>query len=348
MPGKKENTSKRKKEHIEICLRKDVSFRSKTNGLERYEFEHYAITEVEIDKIDFSTRFFNKTISYPFLISCMTGGTYEAVNLNKQLALATRELNIPIGAGSQRQAVEDNEFLKSFKILREEAGNVPILGNIGAAQIASAKDPAGLVKELIDMLEADAFVIHLNPAQELFQKEGNTNFKGLLNAVEKICSSISIPIIAKEVGAGISANAAVKLLQVGVKGIDVAGAGGTSWTAVEMIRNKNNQDFFRDWGLPTSYCINEVKKLKNDFSFCLIASGGINSGIETAKTLALGADITASARIILNEAAKKGAEGVVNLLKNWFNEVRKIMYLTGAQDLESLSKIKMIMKEELF
>lgn len=348
MPQKRENTSERKKEHLQICIKRDVSFKTKSNGFENYEFEHYALTEVEIDKIDFKTVFFGKKVNYPFIISCMTGGTEKSVSINRYLAEAAKELNIPIGVGSQRQALEDRKHLDSFKVIRKEAGNVPVLGNIGGAEIASAEKPADLIKKLIEMIEADAMVIHLNPLQELFQKDGDPSFKGLLKAIEKTCSSIEIPVIVKEVGAGISAAAAEKLIETGVKGIDVAGAGGTNWAAVEMIRNKNNDPYFREWGIPTSYCIKEINKLKKRRSFTLIASGGINTGIDAAKSLALGADYTASARIILQSAVEKKAEGVVDLVKNWFSAVSKVMYLTGAGNLREFAKVKLIKREDFF
>ena len=348
MPKNSENISKRKKEHLEICLKEDVSFKIKTNGFDNYEFEHCAVTEVEINKIDFVTDFLNKSISYPFLISSMTGGTHDSIEINEHLATAARELNIPIGVGSQRQLLENNEYLKSFKVIKQKAGSIPVLGNIGAAQIVLEKEPQLLIKKLTDMIEADAMIIHLNPLQELFQVPGNTSFKGLIKAIDKISNSIPTPLIVKEVGAGISGSSARRLLEAGVKGIDVAGAGGTSWSAVEMIRNNEFDDYFRDWGLPTTYCINEVKKLKDSYSFSLIASGGVNSGIDVAKSLALGADMAASAKTVLKTVVEKGSDGVVELIRKWFNIVAKIMYLTGAQDLNAFSKVKIIKKEDIY
>ncbi len=347
MPGKREETSERKKEHIEICLNKEVSFKAKGNGLDNYDFIHSAVTEVDINKINFTSNFLRKKISYPFLISCMTGGTFDSININKELALAAGELNIPIGVGSQRQALENDNYIKSFKVIRQSAGNVPVLGNIGAKQIVTAKNPADLINRLADMVDASAVVIHLNPLQELFQKNGETDFGGLIKSVEKACRGGRVPVFAKEVGSGISGIAASSLLNAGIKGIDVAGAGGTSWSAVEMYRNGNYDEYFRDWGLTTSYCIKEVYKLKKKYKFELIASGGINSGIDVAKGLALGADMAASARIILKEVIKNGNRGVVNLIENWFNTVAKIMYLTGSKDLDSFRKNKLIKKEEL-
>ncbi len=284
----------------------------------------------------------------------MTGGTSEAENINAQLAVAANELNIPLGVGSQRQALENTRHHNSYKILRRNAPSIPLLGNIGAAQIALLKDFKS-INFLVDLIEADAMVIHLNSAQELLQPGGEPNFKGLLKNIERLAKSTNAPLIAKEVGSGISKEAAVKLLNAGVKGIDTAGAGGTSWTAVEMLRDKNlkfqnekNKNDFWDWGLPTSYCIKEIAKLKKKNNFILIGSGGINSAIEAAKALALGSDLVASARIILHELDKNGTEGVVKLIENWFNVIKQIMFLTGSKNLKEFKNKKLILKKELF
>ena len=178
-------TSKRKKEHIELCLTDKVAFRSKTNGFDRYDFIHDALTEVDISKISFQTKLFSKNINYPFLISCMTGGTEEAENINQRLAVIAEELKIPIGVGSQRQAFENKDNHNSYKVIRKTAKSVPVFGNIGAAQVVQSKNQDDILS-LIDMLEADAFVVHLNPLQELLQPEGEPNFVGLLKKLEKL------------------------------------------------------------------------------------------------------------------------------------------------------------------
>lgn len=343
----KNKTSNRKKEHLEICLTDKILF-NKSNGFDNYEFPHNAITEVDIHKIDFSFKFFEKVINYPFLISCMTGGTIEAERINEKLAVVASELKIPIGVGSQRQALERNNFHFTYKVVRQNAKNVPVLGNIGSAQVANSKKIVDEVKFLIDLVEADAMVIHLNPLQELFQVEGETNFKGLLKKIEKLTSKISIPFIAKEVGSGISKDVAKNLLDVGIKGIDVAGSGGTSWAKVELERNKSSNEFFGNWGLPTSYCVRTVYKLKRNYNFLLISSGGINNGIDIAKSIALGADLAASARHILKELIQNDIDGVKNLITNMFDDVKKIMYLTGCQTIKEFKKIKLIKKAELF
>jgi isopentenyl-diphosphate delta-isomerase len=341
------SVSLRKKEHIELCLTDKVSFKEKTNGFEHYDFEHYAITEVDLKKIDFTTPFFKKRISFPFLISCMTGGTKEAGSINSRLAVAANELNIPIGIGSQRQALENNLHHGTYTIIRQNAPSVPVLGNLGAAQLVMMHnfDPVQL---LVDLVEADAMIIHLNPAQEILQSNGDPSFIGLLWKLEKLVKKIKIPVIVKEVGAGISKKVALRLLNVGVKGIDVAGAGGTSWSGIEILRSGNTEDnIFWDWGLPTSFCIKEVSKLKKDYKFMLIGSGGINSPFDAAKAFALGADLTSSARIILQELNNNDVEGVKKLIISWFEVIKKIMFLTGAQKLNEL-KNNLILKEKLF
>jgi isopentenyl-diphosphate delta-isomerase len=275
----------------------------------------------------------------------MTGGTGEAENINAQLAIAAEELQIPVGVGSQRQALENENLRKSYEIIRKNARTVPVLGNLGAAELVKLKSFKP-VQMLIDLIEADVFVIHLNPLQELLQPEGTPDFKGLLKSLKKLIREISVPVIVKEVGAGINDKAAEKLLDVGVKGIDVAGAGGTSWAGIEMIRNKKDVDeYFWDWGLPTSYCLKDCSRLKKNYQFILIGSGGINSGVDAAKAFALGADYTASARIILKSLDGNGIEGVNNLVHNWFDTIRKIMFLTGSNSLKDLRKKKLIRRE---
>jgi isopentenyl-diphosphate Delta-isomerase len=348
MPDNSSPISKRKKEHLELCLSDEVSFRKKKNGFENYEFRHYAITEVDISKINFKSEFFGKKINYPFMISCMTGGTGEAEELNSQLAIAARQLNIPMGVGSQRQALENEQFHKSYKVIRKNAPGIPVIGNIGASQIVKLKS-LDKVRYIAELIEADAMTVHVNPLQELMQEHGEPLFKGLLKTLEKLVKYIDIPVIVKEVGAGISKETAYKLLNAGVKGIDVAGAGGTSWAGVEILRNHNEvNDNFWDWGLPTSYCIRTVSKLKSKFDFTLIGSGGVYDGQDIAKAIALGADITASARIILQVLNKSGIEGVVKLIKDWFETVSKIMFLTGTESISDLNYDKIIRKEKLF
>ena len=341
-------TSQRKKDHIKLCLTDQVGFKTKTNGFENYEFEHFAATEIQIDKINLAVKFFSKKVNLPFLISCMTGGTGEAQMINEKLALAAKELNIPVGVGSQRQALENNKFHSTYKTVRRNAGNIPILGNIGAAQVAKSKKILDEVRLLVDLVEADAMTIHLNPLQELMQKEGETDFKGLLKNIEKLCAKLGVPIIIKEVGAGINKFAARMLLNAGVDGIDIAGVGGTNWAAVELLRNDKSENILSEWGLPTSYCLRRIFELKKKYKFMLISSGGITNGVEIAKSLALGADFAASARPVLVEVVKNDVQGVIDLINSWFKTVKNIMYLTGSSNIKQLRKGKLIRKTVMY
>jgi isopentenyl-diphosphate delta-isomerase len=340
-----DSTSGRKNDHLRLCINEDVGFKEKTAGFEQYDFLHYSVTEVDIRQINFASTFLGKKINFPFLISCMTGGTEEAGNINALLASAAEELKIPVGAGSQRVMLEDEIHAGSFRIIRKNAPTVPVLSNIGAAEVVKYKSPAKF-RKLIDELEADALVIHINPLQELIQPEGTPYFSGLLKSIEKLVNSLDVPVIVKEVGSGISYRAAKKLLDAGVWGIDVAGAGGTSWAGVEILRkNSTAENYFWDWGLPASYCIKEVSLLKKKYKFSLIGSGGINSGIDAAKAFALGADIVASARPVLKELSKNGISGIKNLVIKWFEDISKIMFLTGSKNLKQLRGAKIIRKE---
>ncbi len=338
---------KRKEEHLALCSSDAVAFKGLTSGFEHYSFLHHAITEVDIDAIDLKSDFFGKGINLPFFISCMTGGTDDTVNINLKLARAARELNVPLGLGSQRYALGTDRFNDHFKRIRDAAGDVPLIGNIGAAQMVEE----GIIEKLDELIRnsgIDALSVHLNAAQELFQKGGETKFKGLLTAIAGIKKSLDIPLIVKETGAGIDDISADELLWVGVDMIDVAGAGGTSWSGVEILRGggDNSHDFW-DWGLPTSYCIRKAHELRIQYKFKLSASGGINTGMEAAKALALGADLVASARRVLRELNTGGEAGVVTMVSDWFDTVKKVMFLTGSPTLEELRMGKIKKKTEL-
>ncbi len=344
----KNKIADRKKDHLELCISGKVEFSERTTGFEKYSFEHYAPTEIDIKKIDLSGEFYGNKIDFPFMISSMTGGTKKAERINEKLAVVSEELNIPLCLGSQRHALEEKNNYYSYRVVKDVAKNIPIVGNIGAAQVAKSKDPADLFNKIINMVNARAIIVHLNPLQELIQPEGETDFSGLMKNLELVCKKIDVPVIAKEVGSGISKTAARKLLETGVRGIDVAGAGGTSWAAVEQLRSNQKDLYFREWGLSTSYCIRTVNELKKEYSFTLIGSGGINNGIDIAKSIALGADLTASARTILVELMKKDVDGTIDLIKSWFMTVKKIMYLTGSDSIKKLKKVPLIREKEMY
>ena len=337
----------RKKEHLELCATDAVAFKTKSAGFDRYDFLHCATTEVDLKKISFESKFLKKTTAYPFIISCMTGGTEGANNINLQLAETAKTLNIPLGIGSMRFALATTKYDHAFRSIRKASGIVPLLANIGAAQIIEMKKNFDGLKRLADVLESEAFIVHLNPLQELLQHKGQAEMRGLMSAIKQFAKEIRIPVIIKEVGSGISLKDAKKLLDAGVKGIDVAGAGGTSWGGVEILRNGDGKHSeFWDWGMPTTYCIKEIAKLKKNKKFVLIGSGGINSAFDAAKALALGADHIASARIILQTLQTKGIEGTISLITEWFDIIKKIMYLTGCDSLSKFNERVLIKKED--
>ncbi|MFA6598552.1 MAG: type 2 isopentenyl-diphosphate Delta-isomerase [Ignavibacteriaceae bacterium] len=348
MTEQTEHIITRKKEHLELCKTDAVQFKEKTSGFEKYDFLHAALSEVQIEKIDLSKKFFGKKVSYPFLISCMTGGTTEGENINLQLAEVAAELNIPLGLGSLRFALETSRYDDHFVQIRKTAKEVPILGNIGGAQLVKMKSFKPLFS-LLDKVQSDVLVVHLNPLQELLQKNGEPDFYGIKKSLQKLVKQSQIPIIVKEVGSGISKKVAQALLDLGVAGIDVAGAGGTSWAGVEILRNKQPvENPFWDWGIPTSFCIKTIAELKKENKFMLIGSGGINTSFDVAKALALGADFAASARTILQTLIKSREPGVVSLIKDWFEDVKRIMFLTDSQNLRSFGKGKLILKKDYY
>ena len=349
-------TIERKHSHVEICLHDDIAFNCKTTGFERFEFEHNALPEICFSNIDLSTTFLGKRIGAPFMISSMTGGYSEAATLNQHLAETAEHFSIPLGVGSMRQALENSAYRDSFAIVRKYAPSVQIFANIGAPEIAKGLTDLE-INIMLELLDADGLIVHLNAAQELFQPEGNTDFKHFLQQLSIITAKIPVPVIVKEVGCGISASAALKLIEAGVKVIDVAGAGGISWQKVEEIRY--TRQFGHDtrfstpaleellnWGIPTAQClldINTLKKEHPEFNDTeIIASGGIQSGIDIAKSLALGAQLAASAKYVL-QALHQGT--LEETITTWLNDLRAVMFLTGSASIEQLRNKSLIIKQ---
>lgn len=332
MSRRARSTPSRKQQHVALTLHRNVGFRSKTTGLEHLEFVHNALPELNLSDINTSTPFLGKLLAAPLMVSCMTGGYGEARTINRRLAEVCEETRIAMGVGSQRQALEDAHYHSTFSIVREVAPSIPIVGNIGAAEVA-AMTTADAALRLVELIRADAFTVHLNPLQEFLQPEGNTNFRGVLRGIEVLVRHLPVPIIVKEIGAGISAAVARRLLDAGVRYIDVAGAGGTSWAGVETLRRKDRTvaEKFWDWGIPTADAIRDLAALKRSSpTFTLIASGGITSGLDTAKCLALGAEVVAAARPMLKTLQENGAVGLRAMIRSWIEELRGVMFLTGS------------------
>ncbi len=348
-------TIDRKHSHVEICLHGDVAFSGKSAGFERFSFEHNALPELSFSCIDLSTTFLGRSVGAPLMISSMTGGYSEAADLNRRLAMAAQRFGIPLGVGSMRQALENSAYRESFSIVRKFAPGVQIFANIGAPEIARGLTPADIAT-MLELIEGDGLIVHLNAAQELFQPEGNTDFRRVLDQLATICASISVPVIAKEVGSGISATAARRLIEAGVKVIDVAGAGGTSWQKVEEIRYTREfgsetrfstpaLEELLDWGIPTAQCLQDIRALKSEHPAMsgieIIASGGIHSGAEIAKSLALGARIAASAGALLRALHEGRLEETIEI---WLNDLRAVMFLTGAATIAELREKSLIVK----
>lgn len=331
-------TQRRKADHIRICLDEDVQFKSTTNGLEKYRFIHSCLPEIDSKEIDISTSFLNKHLGAPLLISSMTGGTEQAKIINYRLAETAQKYKLAMGVGSQRIAVENPQVADTFAV-RSLAPDILLFANLGAVQLNYTY---GIDQcwRVIDLLEADALILHLNPLQECIQPRGDTNFKGLLEKIATLCKKLPVPVIAKEVGNGISATMALKLIEAGVSAIDVAGAGGTSWAKVESERAENQQQrrlglTFADWGLPTAECITGIREVASDIP--LIASGGLRNGLEVAKTIALGADIAGLAMPFLQAANESNAalEALVEVL---IAEITTVLFCTSNPTLYDLKR----------
>ena len=299
----------RKNNHIEICMTKNVRS-AVTNGFECYRLLHKALPEADFESYSIESKFLNYQISAPFLISSMTGGTESGEKINRNLIEAAEALNIPFAIGSQRIYLLNSE--KKPLDYRRIAPDIPILANLGAIQLNYGFSRDHFLKA-VDMIGADALILHLNPLQELIQKDGDTNFSDLLRKIGKLCSNFPVPVIVKEVGWGIQPELAKKLTDAGVFMIDAAGAGGTSWSQVESLIDESGISAkiaapFADWGIPTAECIRSIHQKYPEIK--LIASGGITNGVEAAKAIFLGAQLCGMALHLLNAAAEGSAEKV--------------------------------------
>jgi len=339
----------RKKEGIELAL-KNTSAMTKTTLLECVELLHCALPEINFDDINTSTKFLGHNLKFPFLIDSMTGGTPAAQKINTRLAQAAEEFGIGMGVGSQRAGLLSNKLAESFKVVRKNAPNAFIFSNIGGAQLSQGLDYQS-IKKLLQMIDADALAIHLNPLQELVQPEGESNYLSVLSRIGELSSDLDVPIIVKEVGSGISPSVAKKLSATKIGAINVAGMGGTSWAGIEQIRAKkfNNKQksnlglLFWDWGIPTAATIFLTR---NSVKTPIIASGGLRNGLDLAKTITLGADVGGFARPMLTPASKS-----YNSLKDFINqlilELKSTMFLVGAKNIDDLKSIEYITTEPL-
>ncbi len=329
------STSRRKIEHLELCAESPVESRATGPGFDDVMLVHRALPEMDMDEIDLSTCFLEKDMNAPFMIASITGGHPETTSVNAALAEAAEELGIGIGVGSQRAAIEDPSQEGSFRVVRDKAPNSFVYGNIGAAQIKEYGVEG--VEKVIDMIDADAIAVHLNFLQEAIQPEGDRDASGALEVIKDICS-LPVPVIIKETGAGISHEDALVLKEAGASAIDVGGVGGTSWSGVEVYRSRESEDtgsemlgeLFWDFGIPTVPSIVECS-----VSMPVIATGGLRTGLDIAKSIALGASI-GSAALPFVGPAMEGKDEVVNSIRKMLNELRVAMFLCGCKDIKNL------------
>jgi isopentenyl-diphosphate Delta-isomerase len=320
---------------LRVCLEEDVQFRQ-TTGLEHYRFTHCCLPELDWAEIDLKTSFLGKSLAAPLLISSMTGGTELAQLINYRLAAAAQQFGIAMGVGSQRVAIENPQVAATFAV-RSVAPDILLFANLGAVQLNYSYGIAEC-QRVIDLLEADALVLHLNPLQESVQTHGDTNFRGLLKKIAVLCQQLPVPVITKEVGNGISGSMAQKLIEAGVSAIDVAGAGGTSWARVESeraadLRQQRLGQTFANWGIPTAECITAVRSVAPTIP--LIASGGLRDGLEVAKTVALGADLAGLALPFLQAAAESEA-ALHSFTDTLIAEITTVLFCTGSATLAEL------------
>jgi isopentenyl-diphosphate delta-isomerase len=337
-------TTERKRSHITTALHRDVQAHVRT-GFDDVSLVHNALPELDREEIDLTCELFGHKLAAPVIIESMTGGTPIAAKINGTLGKIAEELRIPMGVGSQRAAIDDPKLAYTFQIARENAPSALLLANLGCPQIVK-EDGIERAKSAVEMIKADALLIHLNALQESVQLEGQTRFIGALGRIRELSSTLSVPVLAKETGAGISRETAISVERAGVKGIDVAGLGGTSWAGVEYHRAREKRRTrqahmglaFWDWGIPTAASIVEVAR---STKVKLIASGGVRNGLHIAKAIALGAHYGGLAMPLLKSVSKSDKEAKESLL-SIIDELRTAMFLTGSKNLDQLHKCPVI------
>lgn len=337
----------RKRDHIDICLTRPVSMRRR-NGFEDYDLMAQALPELNLTEISLATRFLGRDLAAPVMIAAMTGGSKQAREINRHLAEAAQELGLAMGVGSQRIMFEDSSARSSFTVVREVAPHILLFGNLGAVQLnyGFTKD---MVRNAVDIIEGDGIFLHLNSLQEAIQPEGNTNFRGLLARIGEVAMQLSFPVMVKEVGSGIHPELATELAAHHVAAIDVGGAGGTSWAAIEAFRatspiSKDLGKVFGNWGIPTAQSLRLCHERLPDYP--LIATGGIRDGLTIAKALVLGASLVGIAKPLL-EPATQSTAAVIATLEKLLAELRVAMFLVGASDIRTLKSMRIFKKGQL-
>jgi isopentenyl-diphosphate delta-isomerase len=346
MNGSISATRLRKADHIRINLDEDVQHREVTTGLERYRFVHDALPELDLDAIDLSTTFLGHRLRAPILISSMTGGVEDGWEITRRLAAVAQEVGVAIGVGSQRAAIDEPDLARWYRV-RDVAPDVLLFANLGAVQLNYGYG-VDECRRAVEMIGADALILHLNAMQEALQAEGNRDWSGLLSRIAAVCESIDVPVVAKEVGFGISGQVARRLADAGVAAIDVSGAGGTSWSAVEhhratSDRYRRTSETFIGWGIPTATCLRMVRDAVPGTP--LIASGGLRTGLDAAKGIALGADLAGFAGPMLR-AAVESEDAASELLATFVDELRLAMFGSGAGTIAALRSAELMVGDD--
>ena len=335
--------SRRKDDHLDIVLDPSRASTRIASGFADLRFEHCALPELRLDDIDLNASLLGMPLRAPFLISSMTGGARRATAINRHLAEAAQALGIAMGVGSQRVSLESGSDHGLTLALRRMAPDIPLLSNIGAAQLLG-NDGLDLARRAVESLEANALIVHINPLQEAVQPEGDRDWRGITEAIARVVAGVGVPVIAKEVGAGLSASVALALIEAGVQVIDVAGAGGTSWAAVEGERAPRPADravamAFADWGIPTATSLRTVRETLPDAT--LIASGGIRDGVDAAKAIRLGADLVGQAAGVLDRATVS-TEAVIEHFEIMIRQLRIACFCTGSANLAALRNARLL------
>jgi isopentenyl-diphosphate delta-isomerase len=334
----------RKRSHLDLCLSEEVEYRGKTTLFEEVDLIHNSLPELALDDVDLSVEFLGKRLRAPFLITGMTGGTEEAFTVNRDLAAVAERCGIGFGLGSQRVMQRDPDTAWTFAV-RQFAPTTLLLANIGLNQ--AGEQSTAQVRELVDGVGADALCVHLNPAQELIQPEGDRSFRGGAATLRRLCGELTVPVVAKETGCGISRAVGDALCEAGVRHLDVSGAGGTSWVRVETLRgdvhSRRLGELFSGWGIPTAASLAMLRGTGLE----LIASGGLRTGLEMAKAIALGARLCGAALPIYRAYRDGGTEAAVDLIHDLMDGLRTAMLLTGSRTLADLSRQPVVLGDRL-
>ena len=335
---------RRKDEHLDLCATEDVAFREQTTLLECVKLAHRSLPELSLEEVDLSVDLLGKKLRAPLIISGMTGGTERAAVINRALAEVAQERGYAFGLGSQRAMIRDPESAWTYEV-RKWAPDILLLGNVGVVQ---ARDlPSEPMEELVQQVGADALCVHMNPAMELIQQDGDRDFRGCLETFGRLVEELSVPVVAKETGCGVSAETAAELFKAGVRTVDVAGAGGTSWVGVETLRAEGTAQSVGaalwDWGIPTAASVHLSKAAGLD----VIASGGVQSGLDVARAIALGADAAGLARRVFQAFEEGGASGASAFLDTVEAQLRTVMLLCGARTVRDLQRVPRVIAGDL-